>query len=79
MHYEGKKSFIHYSTMKLVWQIHICIAMTPRKQIHIREFDPVSEPKKLLPDPATDPTFQIIPDLDPAPDPFSDPGQYQIF
>ena len=39
--------------------------------------DSVSEPKRLFPDPAPDPTFQIIPD--PAPDPFPDPGQNQIF
>ena len=38
-------------------------------------FSSVSEPKRLFPDPSLDPTFQIIPDPAPAPD----PGQNQIF
>jgi len=41
----------------------------------------VSELKRLYsdPDPAPDPTFQIIPDPAPDPAPFPDPGQNQIF
>jgi len=37
----------------------------------------VPKPKRLFQDP--EPTFQKIPDLSPAPDLFSDPGQNQIF